>query len=112
MVAHKLEEKKATTSSSISVPTYLKLDPYLGFFCGSKFVGSMDVPRDAHTLETKHYITFSNPLEVDSLIHAITWFKSHVLKLYGAYEGLDLKEEKFATKYVYFPNHLHWFRLC
>jgi hypothetical protein len=69
-------------------------------------------PQDAHTLETKHYITFSNPLEVDSLIHAIIWFKSHVLKLYGAYEGLDLKEEKFATKYVYFPNHLHWSRLC
>jgi hypothetical protein len=44
MVAHKLEEKKATTSSSINVPTYLRLDPYLGFFCGSKFVGYVDVP--------------------------------------------------------------------
>jgi hypothetical protein len=94
------------------VPTYLRLDPYLGFFCGSKFVGYVDVPWYAHTLETKHYVTFFDPLDVDSLIHAITWFKSHVLKLHRAYEGIDLKEDKFGTKYAYFLNHLHWSRLC
>jgi hypothetical protein len=63
-----LEEKKATTLSSINVPRYPRLDPFLGFFCGNGFVGSTNVPHDAHALGAKHHVFLKNPLELDSLV--------------------------------------------
>ncbi len=66
MATQKLEEEKAITSSSMGVPTYSRLDPSLGFFCGVGFVGSTNVPHDAHVLGAKHHVTFFDSLEMDS----------------------------------------------
>jgi hypothetical protein len=58
MATQKLEEEKAIKSRSMDVPTYLGLDPSLGFFCGIGFVGSTNVPHDAHVLGAKHHVVF------------------------------------------------------
>lgn len=49
-VSQKLEENKVTRQHSTNVPTYPKSNSILGFFCGSRFVDSIDVPHDAHVL--------------------------------------------------------------
>lgn len=78
MAIQKLEEK-ATTSNSMGVPTYLRLDPSLGFFCGVRFVGSTNVLHDAHVLGAKHHVTLFYSLEMDSSAK-ITPSISHVLE--------------------------------
>jgi len=79
MAIQKLEEK-VITSSSMRVHTYSGLDPSLRFFCGVGFVGSTNVPHDAHVLGAKHHVIFFYSIEMDSLAK-VTHSISHVSKL-------------------------------
>jgi hypothetical protein len=55
MENQKLEEKNMTTQSLINVPTYLGSNPILRFFYRTQFVGSTNVPHDAHVLGAKYH---------------------------------------------------------
>ncbi len=78
----------------------------MGFFYGAKFVGSMDVPHDAHVWKVRHCVILKNPFEVDSS-NAITWSNSHALKPQGVNEVLEF--ERGETKcQMHIPNHLCW----
>jgi hypothetical protein len=77
--SQKLEENKVTTQHFANVPTYSKSNYILGFFCGSRFVDSIDVPHDAHVLQAKHLVIVYYPIELDSST-IITYSNSHTLE--------------------------------
>jgi len=97
--SQKLEENKVTRQHSTNVPTYPKSNSILGFFCGSRFVDSIDVPHDAHVLQAKHLVTFYYPIELDSST-IITFSNSHTLEPWGVNEGFDLQSVFSPIIYV------------
>ncbi len=93
------------TLSSTNVPIYPRLNPFLGFFVGVGFVGSTNVPHDAHALGAKHHVIFFYPLESDSLV-IVTCSTSQSWNDKEVMRDLTFEGGRLGTKCV-FPSHSH-----
>ncbi len=69
------------------------------------FVGSTNVPHDAHVLGAKHHVNFFYPLELDSLV-IIRHSSSHSWSHKEVMRDLTFKGGRLGTKCV-FANHSH-----
>jgi hypothetical protein len=110
MATQKLEEEKAITSSSMGVPTYSRLDPSLGFFCGVGFVGSTNVLHDAHVLGAKHRVTFF--IHLKWIHQPKLHIPSHMFRNHEELmRDLTLKGGRLGAMCI-FPNQSHWLKQC
>ncbi len=67
MTSHKLEEKGGNTNFHKCAHIYPRSDLTLRFFCGTRFVGSINASHDAHFYGVKTpHVTFSKPLVINS----------------------------------------------
>jgi hypothetical protein len=62
MASQKLKEKKVKNKKFHKCTHVFKIKSFYEIFCVAKFVGSIDVPHNAHVLKEKHHGVFPNPL--------------------------------------------------
>jgi hypothetical protein len=58
----KVEGEEGNNTKFQKCTHVFKIKSFFKIFCGAKFVGSIDVPHNAHALKEKHHVVFPNPL--------------------------------------------------
>jgi len=59
----KVEGEEGNNTKLHKCTHIFKIKSFFKIFCVAKFVGSIDVPHNAHALKEKHHIVFPNPLK-------------------------------------------------